>query len=273
MRVSAYNKSNANNNIKHFHTINKATHINRNTTTNAAATVANLLVDELETAKNELETTTKQLRESHKREQEYQSKLSSLYEELTIRTDELSSFGSSNIIEKTTNVREDILSLKAALISCDQNSAKASDDFHTMRKRQALIESELSRLSPSLPSPALNNAHQYKELENERNYLLACVKDDSIKINELTKRLESYQSKLRTSDYICETSDQRVQQTEERLNIEKENNMRLENDLRMMQLENIELSKQCETAMFDSQQMKINFNKVMISLIIVPLSN
>ena len=262
MRVSAYNKSNANNNIKHFHTINKATHINRNTTTNAAATVANLLVDELESAKNELETTKKQLRESHKREQEYQSKLSSLYEELTIRTDELSSFESSNIIEKTTNIREDILSLKAALISCDQNSAKASDDFQTMRKRQAFVE-----------SPALNNAHQYKELENERNYLLACVKDDSIKINELTKRLESYQSKLRTSDYICETSDQRVQQTEERLNIEKESNMRLENDLRMMQLENIELSKQCETAMFESQQMKINFNKVMISLIKVPLSN
>jgi len=272
LRVSAYNKSTASNNIKHFHTINKATHINRNTTTNAAATVANLLVDELETAKNELETTKNQLRESHKREQEYQSKLSSLYEELTTRTDELSSFGSSNIIEKTTNVREDILSLKAALISCDQNS-KASDDFQTMRKRQAFVESELSRLSPSLPSPALNNAHQYKELENERNYLLACVKDDSIKINELTKKLESYQSKLRTSDYICETSDQRVQQTEERLNIEKENNMRLENDLRMVQLESIELSKQCETAMFESQQMKINFNKVMISLIKVSLSN
>jgi endoglucanase Acf2 len=83
LRVSSYNKSYNNNSIKHFHTINK---VASNSIDNAAATVANLLVDELENTKNELEKCQKELSKSFKREQEYQTKLSSLYEELTNRT-------------------------------------------------------------------------------------------------------------------------------------------------------------------------------------------
>lgn len=154
------------------------------------------------------------------------------------------------------------------MLDVDQNNArstKTDDNFHAMRKRQEFVESEISRSTlPSL-SLSMHGGHQYKELENERNYLLSCVKDDNIKINELAKKVELFEAKLRTSDYMCETSDQRGQQTEDRLNIEKENNARLENDLRVSQLENIELLKQYESAVYDSHQMKINLQKVLLN--------
>ena len=131
-----------------------------------------------------------------------------------------------------------------------------------MRARQASIELELSRLCLTSTLSISN----YKELEHERNFLLSCVKDDNLKIVELKKKVESFACKLRTSDYMCEASDQRAQQTEGLLNIEKEKYLKLDNDLKLLKLENLELSKRYETVMYDSQQISISFHKVSIIL-------